>query len=348
MSTNENDPNNYFTPDETANAGAMQIDPAMTWTLAQASLAAYNDFEGIPFTPPHDYRFFARFTGWDDWFGGYGTEELFGLIFQYCGPQQIASRYIVAFRGTDSYSDMLADASWGWSTFVPYGNSVSPAPDDVSVGFNGIYSTIGDKMTESMQQQIFRLLPEPASEVLITGHSLGGALSQLFTLDMRVSRPNTNITTINFASPLVGGQDWQAACSNSGVSSRMTRVINYYDYVPDFPTALLPIFDQYGAVGAEFQTAFYGSWPGILDELPRHRLLNLQTVLGACLWLKPQVWVGTFWDAVDTTYQMWSVTPPSASKDELIAKMRELHALERSMRPMEDWQTKCNTKKNPI
>lgn len=321
---------------ETQAPDAMRIDPAMTWTLAQASLAAYNDYEGKPFTPPANYRFFARFTGWDDWIGEFGEEERFGLIFKYFGPQQIANRFIVAFRGTDSYSDMLEDAFWEWSTFKPYRNSVSPTPDDVCGGFNGIYATKGGSMSATMQQQIFSLLPENPSEVLITGHSLGGSLSQLFTLDMSASFPNVRIRTINFASPRVGGQDWKAACDNSGATSKITRVINYYDYVPDFPQMIV---DNYVSIGAEFQTAFYGPDWGILDELPRHRLLNLMTVLSHCLWLPSQIWMGNFWDAVKPNYLMKSIAPPNVSKDEIIAKLRELHELEISTRAAESRTT---------
>ena len=306
-----------------------QLDPLLTLALAQASLDAYSDYEGLPYVPPPNYQFFARFTGWDDWFGEFGQEEPFGLIFKYCGPALIANRFIVAFRGTSSLSDMYEDAFWERTTFQPYRNSVSPAADDVCTGFNGIYSKRGGEMSASMQEQIFSLLPPQPSEVLITGHSLGGALSQLFTLDMRVSSPQVAINTINFASPRVGGKDWEAACDTAGATPHITRVINYKDLVPDFPLAL---FDNYVAIGAEFQTAFYGKDWLILDEPYRHRMLNLQTVLMHCLYLSPQIWTGTFWDAVDTSYQMWSVAPPDVGKDELIAKLRELRMLELSTR----------------
>lgn len=332
MSSNQIHSANNATPTETATSGAMRLDPVLTSALAQASLAAYYDYEGKPYAPPPNYKFFARFTGWDDWVGEYGEEERFGLIFMYCGPQQIANRFIVAFRGTDTYSDMFEDAFWESATFQPYRNSISPTPDDVCSGFNEIYATKGGSMSASMQQQIFSLLPEHPSEVLITGHSLGGALSQLFTLDMRVSFPNVGIKTINFASPKVGGQDWQGACNSAGATSKITRVINYYDYVPDFPQAIFDIFDNYVSIGAEFQTAFYGKDWALFDELHRHSILNLQTVLSHCLWLNPQIWVGTFWDAVEPTYQMWSVAPPDVPKEAMIAKLRELHALEISTR----------------
>lgn len=190
---------------------------------------------------------------------------------------------------------------------------------------------MGGSMTQTLQQQVFAmLLSQRMSEVYVTGHSLGGALSQLFTLDMRVSFPTVNIQTINFSSPKVGGSDWGRACSRAGATEKITRVINYWDLVPDLPVSI-DIFDQYVSLGAEFQTAFYGGYLP-MDALPRHRLLNLQVVLKNCLPRNPQIWVGTFDDAVDPSYQMKSTAPPSASKNEMLAKLRELNSLERSTR----------------
>lgn len=330
MSLDPNDSTNNAAPSDTAASGTMQIDPALTTTLAAASLAAYTDFEDHTYKPQlSGYTFFDRFTGWDDWLWGYGRVERFGLIFK---SQTVPSRFVVAFRGTDSDSDALEDAFFEFSTFKPYRNSISPIPDDVSAGFNGIYTTKGDTMTQTMQQQIFsKLQSQQVSEIYITGHSLGGALSQLFTLDMRVSLPNVNILTINFASPRVGGSDWGRACIAAGAAQRIMRVINYYDIVPHVPVAL---FDNYVSLGAQFDTAFYGGYLP-MDELPRHRLLNLMFVLNKCLPLNPQIWVGTFQDAKDTNYKMYSTAPPSASTDELIAKLRELNSLERSIRASE-------------
>jgi hypothetical protein len=316
-----------------------QIDPALTTTLAAASLLAYNDFDNSgKYTPQlPGYTFLNRFTGWDDYLWDYGREELFGLIFQ---SQTNAGCFVVAFRGTDSDWDAYEDAFAEYTTFQPYQNSVSPTPDDVSTGFNDIYSTKGDKMKKTMQHQIFSLLAsQQMSEVYITGHSLGGALSQLFTLDMRVSFPNVNIQIINFASPKVGGSDWGLACANAGATQNITRVINYWDVVPGLPYSLDP-FDEYVSVGAQFETAFSGGYLPF-DALPRHRLLNLQVVLHNCLPLPTQVWVGTFPDAVDRTRTMYSTAPPSASKDEIVAKLRELNNLERSIRA-------ANTRSQPL
>jgi triacylglycerol lipase len=333
MSTNLNDSADSAdnaAPPETTGPVQSWIDPGKTKALADASLAAYNYFEGLSFTAPAGFRTYAGFTGWDDWFWSVGRVEKFGLIFQ---SLVVPTRFIVAFRGTDSDSDALEDAFFYYSTFKPYRNAANPLVDDVSAGFNGIYSTKGSTMTYTMQQQVFDiLLHGQMTEVYITGHSLGGALSQLFTLDMCVSFPNVRVETINFASPRVGGKEhWAVACANAGVPQKMTRVINYWDYVPDLPVTI-DIFDQYTSIGAEFRTAFYGPGSIFTDELPRHRLLNLQTVLNNCLGRTPQVWTGTFADAVNHGYIMTSTAPPTASKEELLAKLRELQELERSTR----------------
>jgi hypothetical protein len=299
---------------------AVTLDPSLTLALAQASLAAYADYQGQSFVSPPNYRCIGRFTGWDGWLGPFDKEEKFGLVFQYIGPQQIANRFIVAFRGTDSTLDIIEDSFWDFCDFTPYRNSL-PAPTKVSLGFSDIYFTKGGSMTASMQQQIFAMLPATPSQVLVTGHSLGAALSQLFTLDMAVSAPGVGVQTINFASPRVGGASWQAACDQSGATRRITRVINYHDLVPDYPLQVM----GYVTIGAQFEAAFrrqnWWDW----NEISNHSMLNLQTVLSKALPLTPQVWTGTFTDHINPNYAMSSTPPPTTSRAAWLGKLQELH-----------------------
>ena len=252
----------------------------------------------------------------------------------------------MAFRETDSLTDVLDDTMWNQVDFQPFRNSVSPTPN-VHRGFYEIYSTpiqvAPHITTPSMREKIFNLLPANPCLVLITGHSLGAAISQLFTLDMRVSSPNVNIATLNFASPRVGGFNWQAACDKVGATSLITRVINYWDYVPDTPPEYIsPIPPwpawNYVSIGAQFETAFSGDDSvAPIDELPRHAILNLQIVLSHCVYIEPgQIWIGSFQDAVsgwEFQYCMYSTAPPSgAFKAALLAKRKEMQDLEASIR----------------
>ncbi|PWV50605.1 lipase family protein [Chitinophaga sp. S165] len=303
---------------------SFRIDPTLTLALAQASLAAYNDYERKPFKAPDNYIYWARFTGWDDWFSTYGQEERFGLIFKYVGPENVKNRFIVAFRGTSSIADLYEDANFELEAFKPFSNTVSPVAN-VSSGFNSIYATKGGNMKLTMQQQIFTALAPTASEIFITGHSLGGALSQLFTLDMRVSLPTVRIGTINFASPMVGDASWQTACNNAGATGKIIRVANYWDIIPTFPWYV----PGYVSIGREFNIAFSSIF-GTVDALSDHSLLNYQTVLNHCVWLNPQVWVGHFIDAV-YGLRMSSTAVPSVAKETWLSTLKEIHEMKRSL-----------------
>lgn len=309
---------------DVADVSIDKIDPQLTLTLATASVAAYNDYQKQPFVTPLNYECVGRFYGWDDFIFSWGSVERYGLIFKYIGPEQIANRYIVAFRGTDSLLDAYNDLFWEFADFKPYRNSIALTPK-VCSGFYDIYSTKGGWMTHTMQQQVFSMLPDNPSEVLITGHSLGAALAQLFTLDMRISSPNINIRNINFASPRVGGTTWRTACNNSGATRRITRVINYWDVVPDTPIEEA----GYVSVGSQFQTSFFREGWG--SKYADHSLLNLQKVLINCVYQNPQVWCGKFQDATDPYYQMKSTKVPVSedAKQEHFAKLRELSEMRR-------------------
>lgn len=278
------------------------LDDGLTIALAQASKAAYDYYSGTPFTPPAGYRQVDAWTGWDE-FLFTGSEEKYGLVFQ---STVDAGAYIFAFRGTDSDMDAYEDVHFLTTDFVPSAGSVQPVPR-VASGFYGIYNDQGGAMTQSMRGQLFALIDKyQPRRIYVTGHSLGAALCQLFTLDLEVSRAIASIN-INFSSPMVGTDTWRVAYANTIAGGSSIRVYNYWDYVPALPPSNL----GYTHVGSGFRTAFYvrGEWyPHILS---RHSIVNLTTVLSNALPLRPQQWVGTFPDFVDTSMTMVSTVPPS-------------------------------------
>lgn len=289
------------------------VDPGLTLALTQASLAAYDDYEEKPFTPPPNYRAIARWTGWNEIIDGFGYEERFGLLFaSISGNPQT---FIFAFRGTDSDCNVYEDLFANTVPFVPYQGQVSPTPY-VASGFYSIYNDLGGTMTQSMRQQVFSLLGRinVPRTIYITGHSLGAALSQLFTLDVAVSTPNVWAANMNFASPMVGTTDWldayNAQPAQLDPARKTVRVYNYWDYVPSLPPYIPPFLD-YGHVGRGFRTSFYVQDEWYPHELSRHALLNLQVVLQNAVWRTPQIWTGTFPDKTDPSLVMVSTVPPS-------------------------------------
>lgn len=295
-------------PDAGAYAGNPTLDTDLTLALAIASRAAYDYFQdpNQPVVAPAGYAMVDTWTGWDALLFG-GSIESFGVVFQSVAEPGTC---IFAFRGTDSDLDAWEDVHFIPTTFVATQGSVSPTPW-VSSGFYGIYDTQGDGMAASMRAQLFALLDKyQPTQLYITGHSLGAALSQLFSLDVAVSRP-TPALNINFASPMVGLDSWGSAYAGKIDASQSIRVYNYWDYVPSLP----PSAFDYCAVGTGFRTSFYVDKEWFPHLLARHALLNLTVVLDNALPLTPQQWQGSFPDQVDgeTEWTMASTYPPAGA-----------------------------------
>jgi triacylglycerol lipase len=264
------------------------LPPANAPLLGQAVQAAYLAFQGSSYPPIPGWTCVASVTGWDEIVWKLGKEELFALLFQSADKTQ----YLLAIRGTNSDTDLFDDAWFETVPFVAHGGTNPPAPV-VAAGFYGVYADIGS-MAASMQSQLFALVAQHGiTELFITGHSLGAAIAQLFAFDMAISAPTVQITTLTFAAPKVGLEDWAGdyAASVSSVS-----IANQYDVVPSIPD--LP---NYQTVGTLYAVAFERSttgWNPADDILIRHEMDNYQTVVTNILSTSTAPWLGTFADGV--------------------------------------------------
>lgn len=302
------------------------LDPNLATLLGAASAAAYTDYENSNnpnYTPPTlqyagtSFKFLQRFTGFDDVAWGSGNEERYGLIYQWSVRNDI---YVIAFRGTNSVYDMVLDLESGTTAaFQPYTNPGN-FPTDVNVGdgFNKIYSTKNQTMSASMQDQLFaaiKNLSAPASQIVITGHSLGSAVASLFTLDMAVSLPSISIANINFASPRVGATKWQTTYNQTyGLLNSTIEIRNSYDLVPKLPPKEWP-FD-FKDVGEVFPVSFglksyHIDFPDIV--LAWHALTNYEYVVNRATLNSPQIWTGQFTDQENGSWQMISYDPYTSS-----------------------------------
>lgn len=273
--------------------------PAIALTMGQANVAAFAAFNKQPWTAPAGWTQIASITGWDTLFGPIGSEELFAFLWQ---SQSDSSQFLIGFRGTASPKDMLDDTFYFTTDFTASvsGNTPSPVPQ-VAKGWYGIYTRTGGSMTQSMQAQLFSLLQQHSIQTLyITGHSLGGALAELFALDVAVSTPSVAASTLTYAAPMVGLQTWTEAYANNAATAATIRVVNQYDIVPAMPPSWMA--PNYGQVGQEFDVSFRkqdeGFIPSPQDLEIRHEMFNYLTVVTNAQPLNPQQWPGTFTDGV--------------------------------------------------
>ncbi|MCU7930044.1 MAG: lipase family protein [Candidatus Thiodiazotropha sp. (ex Codakia rugifera)] len=254
--------------------------------LIDCCIQAYNAFIGINasqcirdrVTSPEGFELLDCWSGVDAVFGRDKTVETYGLVFRSTTAPWC---YIFSFRGTDSALDMLDDCGVESQRFAPFDPNIGiPADVRVESGFNDIYKS-GDGAVAPMQRQLFALIDKyqastkPISEIYITGHSLGAALSQLFTLDLALSRPAVPTVNINFASPRVGNGTFVSFFEEKSPYP-LLRVQNMYDAVPHLPPTELG-FEHMPSV---YLIAFYGTdMLGKTDLKVSHSSNNYKAVL---------------------------------------------------------------------
>lgn len=259
--------------------------------LINASLQAYNAFDAShpmecqtsKITAPDGYEFVDYWTGVDSIFSHDKQGEVYGVIFR---TTQAPYEYIFSFRGTTSLLDMIDDLGVESCKFSAF-KSATVIPQKVTVesGFYDVYTSCSSQIP-SMQSQLFEFIErfqksdKPIHRLLITGHSLGAALSELFTLDIALSDSAIIAQTINFASPRVGNQHFvdfymqQPAQKNH--DTQTLRVQNTYDIVPCLP----PKEFGYQHIPQAYLIAFYKDcWSGKLDFIDSHSALNYQAVV---------------------------------------------------------------------
>ena len=139
----------------------------------------------------------------------------------------------VAFRGTSSKANMRTDV-----TFLKRGidDSGGISGPRVHEGFHEAYFDAG--IGPELEALIVELCAEhPGYDIMLTGHSLGGALATVlaYRLAYHANLPKDNpVFCITFGAPRVGDPSFAAALTEADV--RVYRFVNNRDLVPRIPS----------------------------------------------------------------------------------------------------------------
>ena len=148
-----------------------------------------------------------------------------------------AGELIASVRGTDTIMEWIHDAE-----FLLVANPIRGGKGMTEDGFTAIYRSLRvgrDSNSATAVQSIGNYLQSGrAQKVTVTGHSLGGALATLLTLDVALNTKCNAPVAYSFASPRTGDPDF-ASCFNQAVATNY-RVHNRCDLVPNLPP-ILPI-----------------------------------------------------------------------------------------------------------
>ena len=174
--------------------------------------------------------------------------------------QKSPSRDIyIVFRGTESIADLNIDFHFELTRLSEY------LPPDIKIasGFKSAYESIQSELT-SIVQSALNELDGSFDRLLITGHSLGGALSILSAFHFSHTETDTSMPLYdvnfvdklhlyNFGSPAVGNQSFVDAFSSQLLVSQSRRFVNVHDPIPKSEGALISINQDYRHIDEEIQ-----------------------------------------------------------------------------------------------
>ncbi|KAL0393219.1 UNVERIFIED_CONTAM: Lipase [Sesamum radiatum] len=137
---------------------------------------------------------------------------------------------VIAFRGTQETSIQ----NWVEDLYWKQLDSDYPGVDDAKV-HHGFYSAYHNT---SLRPGILNAVQEAKElygdiKIMVTGHSMGGAMAAFCGLDLRLSLGEQNVQVLTFGQPRIGNAVF--ASYYSQVVPNTIRVTNGHDVVPHLP-----------------------------------------------------------------------------------------------------------------
>jgi hypothetical protein len=171
----------------------------------------------------HNATVVASFTGETTGMGGFVAVD----------PARQA--IVVAFKGSNSLRNWLANVLFGLSPCTNLAKNCK-----VHTGFQAAWAEISPAVLSALKSA---RAAHPTYSVIATGHSLGGAVANLFAATVRASSSSSPlpVTVYTYGSPRLGNDalvnfiDAQTATGNLGKEYRVTHV---GDPVPNLPPLL--------------------------------------------------------------------------------------------------------------
>ncbi|KAI8899934.1 Alpha/Beta hydrolase protein [Globomyces pollinis-pini] len=150
--------------------------------------------------------------------------------FGYVAYSKYLNTIVVAFRGTRNLNNWIRDLRWA-KPDCPFPD----APEDAKIhlGFLQTWEELKPQVIENLMNLTMKY---PKSHLLITGHSLGGAISTLAAVDLYSSYADLNVldwTVFTIGEPRVGNPEFAQWFSSFPFIS--FRVINQIDITPHLP-----------------------------------------------------------------------------------------------------------------
>jgi triacylglycerol lipase len=164
-------------------------------------------------------------------------EPIFGIMFMF------KNILWIVFRGTLSIKEFMQDLDVKQTPFSTSPNKQNKLllsqianPDlqpSVHNGFLSVYNNFKTQMFDTINKY-------KPNNIVVTGHSLGAAVSTIVGLDIKDK--HHNVVVYNFASPRVGDLNFCKAVKS--INLPLFRIVNNSDIIPTLPTPVMLNLDE--------------------------------------------------------------------------------------------------------
>ncbi|KAJ8518003.1 hypothetical protein ONZ45_g4878 [Pleurotus djamor] len=135
---------------------------------------------------------------------------------------------ILAFRGSMEIADILTNIQILLTPLRVAGvNNVGGAT--VHTGFQKAYNVVHDEVMSYMKTQIDRY---PSYKLVVTGHSLGGAVCTFAALALKARYPNKQLRLFTYGAPRIGNADFASLVETRIGMNNIYRGVHTWDGVP--------------------------------------------------------------------------------------------------------------------
>lgn len=131
----------------------------------------------------------------------------------------------ITWRGSESKKDFQNDASIDKVPFINEG-------EKVHIGFKSAWESVLEDTYNAIDNALENL-QEEATNIVVTGHSLGGAIATLYAYSIKKHYPNYNVSSTTIGSPRVGNKIFKENYDNSSIDT--LRIVHNNDLVTHTP-----------------------------------------------------------------------------------------------------------------
>ncbi|KAF7323947.1 putative feruloyl esterase A [Mycena kentingensis (nom. inval.)] len=136
---------------------------------------------------------------------------------------------VVSFRGTFSVADAITDIQILLTPLVSPGLSKSVS---VHSGFLDAYNDVAQVVLNGVKGQV---QAHPAYSIVVTGHSLGGALASIGAVSIKTALPTTPMKLFTFGQPRTGDAAYASFVESAIGVNNIFRAVHTFDGVPTIP-----------------------------------------------------------------------------------------------------------------